>query len=90
MGQNFLGKMRLVRRPPLSEDGAQPKGSSDSFKALRAKHYNEFAALKAFKKHSTDSEASEQSSESEETRTNTNTNINKTISKATGPRPSMS
>jgi len=73
------------RRISLPEDAPQPKPTSDMFKAKRAKHYNEVAALKAFKWKPGDESASSSDTSDEagaQTKTNTNTNINQTVGKA--------
>lgn len=75
----------------MSADSLQPKPTSDSFKAKRAQHYNEFAAIKAFKrgppKEAGDSSPeSDTSEEHERTKTNTNTNINQTVAKSVEAR----
>mmetsp|Transcript_43136 Transcript_43136/g.101329 ORF Transcript_43136/g.101329 Transcript_43136/m.101329 type:complete len:614 (+) Transcript_43136:82-1923(+) len=84
------------RRISLPEETPQPKPSSDKFKAKRAQHYNEVAALKAFKqKFGTGFSGDDSSPESDtsdedkkescgdvQTKTNTNTNLNQTLSKA--------
>mmetsp|Transcript_47943 Transcript_47943/g.111866 ORF Transcript_47943/g.111866 Transcript_47943/m.111866 type:complete len:591 (-) Transcript_47943:140-1912(-) len=81
------------RRISLPEDSPQPKPSSDKFKAKRAQHYNEVAALKAFKKKfvsgeysspesDTSDEDKQETCEDVRTKTNTNTNLNQTLSKA--------
>jgi len=81
------------RRISLPEDSPQPKPSSDKFKAKRAQHYNEVAALKAFKKKFVSGEYSSPESDTSDedkqetcgdvrTKTNTNTNLNQTLSKA--------
>jgi len=75
---------REDRRISLSEDSIKPsKPSSASFKAKRAHHYNEVAALRAFRNGDVSSpESSGTSEEDDPTTTNTNTNINQTY---TGP-----
>mmetsp|Transcript_117737 Transcript_117737/g.333717 ORF Transcript_117737/g.333717 Transcript_117737/m.333717 type:complete len:553 (-) Transcript_117737:137-1795(-) len=76
------------RRISLPEDSPNPKPTSDFFKAKRASHYNEVAALKAYKGKDDGDSGSQDSddSENEQTKTNTNTNINQTISKAVDTR----
>lgn len=75
------------------EDELQPKPVSDKFKAMRAKHYNEMAAIKAFKQRQQDGSSESERSDEEEIEqhelitTNTNTNINTTTSKAEVCRP---
>jgi hypothetical protein len=75
------------KRPSLSEDVLLPKPPSDSFKAKRAQHYNEAAAIRAFKQgckaegtFEPSTESSGTSDEGDPTETNTNTNINQTTS----------
>ncbi|CAE7363777.1 unnamed protein product [Symbiodinium natans] len=50
----------------LPEEQGHQKASSSEFKARRAKHYNEFAAMKAFRKKKTDSDSSAESDTSDE------------------------
>mmetsp|Transcript_92982 Transcript_92982/g.170550 ORF Transcript_92982/g.170550 Transcript_92982/m.170550 type:complete len:637 (-) Transcript_92982:52-1962(-) len=75
------------RRISLEEEAA-PRPSSDKFMAKRAQHYNEVAAMKAFKQQTWKDEATSDSDTSDEEKqddhiiTNTNTNINTTISQA--------
>jgi len=82
------------RKISLSEDAVQPKPTSDIFKAQRAQHYNEVAAMRAFKtgaaaESSTESDTSDEQEETT-TKTNTNTNINQTVSKSLETRPRYS
>jgi len=70
---------REDRRISLSEDSIKPsKPSSAHFKAKRAQHYNEVAALRAFRSGDVSSPESGTSEEDDPTTTNTNTNINQT------------
>merc|ERR1719297_173319 len=71
---------REDRRISLSEDSIKPsKPLSAHFKAKRAQHYNEVAALRAFRSGDVSSpESSGTSEEDDPTTTNTNTNINQT------------
>lgn len=84
-------RSRESRRISLSEDSLQPKPASDSFKAKRAQHYNEVAAMKAFKRNDSEESSLESDTSDEQeqttTKTNTNTNINQTVSKSVGARP---
>eukprot|EP00439_Symbiodinium_sp_Y106_P049533 s4931_g6.t1 len=50
----------------LPEDEGQQKASTSEFKARRAKHYNEFAAVKALRKKEADSDSSVDSDTSDE------------------------
>lgn len=50
----------------LPEDEGQQKASTSEFKARRAKHYNEFAAVKALRKKEPDSDSSVDSDTSDE------------------------
>lgn len=66
-----------------------PKATSDSFKAKRIQHYNEMAAIKAFKQQDVtlqeqddDSDTSDEDKRIELITINTNTNINTTIAQA--------
>jgi len=90
-GRDHRSKRTEDRRISLPED-MQPKPTSDKFKALRKQHYDEIAALKAFKPLPEGAESSNDTDTSDEndpnqTKTNTNTNINQTISKAVDTRP---
>jgi len=86
-----LGEKQNERRISLPEDSPQPKPVSAYFRAQRAKHYNEVAAIKAFKSRGKDSSSSSNSETSDEekkevcneveTLTNTNTNKNQTFFK---------
>eukprot|EP00927_Polykrikos_kofoidii_P056068 TRINITY_DN50250_c0_g1_i1.p1 TRINITY_DN50250_c0_g1~~TRINITY_DN50250_c0_g1_i1.p1 ORF type:complete len:545 (-),score=99.16 TRINITY_DN50250_c0_g1_i1:88-1665(-) len=86
-GSGYQRIVREEKRISLSEEMPAPKPTSDSFKAKRAQHYNEVAALKAYQPHddedsSTESETSgEGESTDAATMTNTNTNINLTMPK---------
>eukprot|EP00927_Polykrikos_kofoidii_P050350 TRINITY_DN44266_c0_g1_i1.p1 TRINITY_DN44266_c0_g1~~TRINITY_DN44266_c0_g1_i1.p1 ORF type:complete len:591 (+),score=88.11 TRINITY_DN44266_c0_g1_i1:126-1898(+) len=77
---------REERRISLPEESPAPKPASDSFKAKRAQHYNEIAALKAYKpgddeESCTNSDTSDENQATDAvTKTNTNTNINSTMS----------
>lgn len=80
---------RSFERRTSFPDDSQPQPASDSFKAKRAQHYNEMAAIKAFKQQHLAGETDSDSSTSDEEQhdgvimTNTNTNINiTTISKS--------
>jgi len=69
------------------EDSLPPKPVSDKFKAMRSKHYNEMAAIKAFKQRkasesSSDSQRSDDDEQHELITTNTNTNINTSTTQA--------
>lgn len=70
------------RRISLSEDSPMPRPSSDNFKAKRANHYNEVAAMKAFKQKGAPVVSDSESDTSDEDKqdgtilTNTNTNKN--------------
>mmetsp|Transcript_21364 Transcript_21364/g.63712 ORF Transcript_21364/g.63712 Transcript_21364/m.63712 type:complete len:460 (+) Transcript_21364:86-1465(+) len=85
------GRRQMDRHITLPDEPiAHEKPVSDSFKAMRAKHYNEVGAMKAFKtkgrqgacESSTESSGSEAEEACSEIQTNTNTNINQTISYA--------
>mmetsp|Transcript_141502 Transcript_141502/g.257173 ORF Transcript_141502/g.257173 Transcript_141502/m.257173 type:complete len:420 (+) Transcript_141502:169-1428(+) len=71
------------RRISLSEDSPVPKPSSDNFKAKRANHYNEVAAMKAFKTKGgpvlSDPESDTSDEEKQDGRILTNTNTNKNM-----------
>jgi len=87
-GTSERGKRSSERRISLPEDLLPTKPISDSFKAKRAQHYNEIAAMKAFRNQvsSDDSVSSDTSDDKSQTKTNTNTNFNQTISKSLGHR----
>jgi len=76
-------RAREERRISMSADALQPKPTSDFFKAKRAQHYNEVAAMKAFKstgpRAGGDSSPESETSDEAQTKTNTNTNINQTV-----------
>lgn len=70
------------RRISLSEDSPAPKPSSDNFKAKRMNHYNEVAAMRAFKQKGgpvlsdPESDTSDEENADGTILTNTNTNKN--------------
>jgi hypothetical protein len=80
----------MEKRISIEDPELQPKPTSDKFKAKRAQHYNEMAAIKAFKERKQAQETGSESDRSDEEEeeqhelitTNTNTNINTTTSKA--------
>lgn len=83
------GKRSQERRISLPEDSPPPKPTSDIFRAKRAQHYNEVAALRSWNRHGQEGDSSPESDTSDEnaqTKTNTNTNINQTIAKAVDRR----
>lgn len=79
------GGRATERRISLPDDSPQPKPTSATFRAKRAQHYNEVAALKSFRKRpNKDGDSTPESDTSDENfqvKTNTNTNINQTSSK---------
>lgn len=92
--QKRPGERTAERRISLPEDSLQQKLPSPSFTAKRSRHYNEVAALRAFKKQGGKADSGQSTPESDtsqeeqgtKTRTNTNTNINRTICKSVEPR----